>query len=170
MTWIAPEVDRPQPPYVGDERTVLDGWLNYHRETLLHKCAGLTEAQLRIASAEPSNLSLVGIVRHMTENERWFGSLFTGDEADELYVTEENPDGDLSDVDTADAQANLDVFRAEVERTRAAAPGRPLDDAIDVEGEELSVRGVYVHMIEEYARHNGHADLIRERIDGATGD
>jgi hypothetical protein len=170
MTWIAPEVDRMPPPYVGDERTVLDGWLNYHRDTLLHKCAGLTESQLRMASAEPSDLSLVGIVRHMTENERWFGSLFTGDEADELYVTDENPDGDLSGVDTADAQANLDAFRAEVDRTRAAAPARPLDDTIDVEGEDLSVRGVYVHMIEEYARHNGHADLIRERIDGATGD
>jgi hypothetical protein len=170
MTWIAPDVDREPAPFKGDERSVLDGWLDYHRDTLRHKCAGLTGAQLKTASAEPSNLTLLGMIRHMTENERWFRSLFTGEEPESIYCTEASPQGDFEDVAAADAEADLATFRADVERTRRAAPKRDLDDTFDVEGEELNLRGVYVHMIEEYARHNGHADLIRERIDGATGD
>jgi Protein of unknown function (DUF664) len=169
MTWKAPEIDRNSAPYLGDERTVLDGWLDCHRDTLLLKCAGLGDEQLKTASVDPSNLTLLGLVRHMTENERWFGSMFTGEEAEELYATEDSPEGDL-DVTKADGPANLEAFRAQVEQARAAAPRRALDDLVDIEGESVSVRGLYVHMIEEYARHNGHADLIRERIDGATGD
>jgi hypothetical protein len=169
MTWKAPEIDRKSAPYLGDERTVLDGWLDYHRDTLLLKCSGLSDEQLKTASVEPSNLTLLGLVRHMTENEQWFGGLFTGEEADGLYATEDSPEGDL-DVVKADGPDNLEAFRAQVERTRAAAPRRALDDLVDVEGESVGVRGMYVHMIEEYARHNGHADLIRERIDGSTGD
>jgi len=169
MTWKAPEIDRKSAPYIGDERTVLDGWLDYHRDTLLLKCAGLSDEQLKTASVDPSNLTLLGLVRHMTENEAWLCSLFTGEEAEGLYATEDSPEGDL-DVAKADGPSDLEAFQAQVERSRAAAPHRVLDDLIDAEGESISLRGVYVHMIEEYARHNGHADLIRERIDGATGD
>jgi hypothetical protein len=167
--WKAPEIERKSAAWLGDERAVLDSWLDYHRDTLLLKCAGLTDDQLKNASVEPSSLTLLGIVRHMTENERWFGGVFTGEEADGLYATEEDPEGDLN-VGKADGQSDLEAFRAQLRQSRAAAPRRPLDDVVEIDEESVHVRGLYVHMIEEYARHNGHADLIRERIDGATGD
>jgi uncharacterized damage-inducible protein DinB len=170
MTWTAPEVDRASDPAGGDEATVLAGWMDYHRDTLLAKCAGLTEAQLKTASVEPSNLTLLGLVRHMTELERWFGSLFTGEEDDsELYSTEEDPDGAFDSVAAADAQADLALFVAEVEATRKATSLRSLDETFTEDGETANLRTIYVHILEEYARHNGHADLLRERIDGATG-
>jgi hypothetical protein len=170
MTWIAPEAGRKPAPFLGDERTVLDGWLNYHRETLLHKCSGLTGEQLKMASAEPSTLTLLGMVRHMTDNEQWFGSLLTGEPGTGTYCTEENPEADLGDVSAADAEKNFAKFAAVLQSNRAASSRRPLDHTVETEGLEISLRGAYVHMIEEYARHNGHADLIRERIDGTVGD
>jgi uncharacterized damage-inducible protein DinB len=173
MTWTAPEITRTDPPNVADERTMLDGWLDYHRETLLFKCAGLTAEQLKLRSAEPSSLSLLGLVRHMAEVERWwFRRRVAGEQITERYCTEASPDGDFDDLDTADAEADFAAFAAEVELARKVAAGRSLDDTFyhPRREAELSLRWVYVHMIEEYARHNGHADLIRERIDGTTGD
>ena len=170
MAWSAPEVDRTPAPSSGDERTVLAGWLDYHRDTLLHKCAGLTEVQLKTASVEPSDLTLLGIVRHMTENERWFGSLFTGEEVEGPYGTEDNPSAALEDIGSADAEADLAAFRVEVDKSRNASTQRELDEAFEDEGEVLNLRSMHLHMIEEYARHNGHADFLRERLDGATGD
>jgi hypothetical protein len=170
MTWTAPEVDRKPAPFLGDERSLLDGWLDYHRDTLLHKCTGLTSEQLKTASAEPSTLTLLGMVRHMADNEQWFGSLFTGEPVTGTYCTEESPEGDLDGTADADAAANFATFTAVVTAVRAASRRRKLDETEETEGFMLSIRGAYLHMIEEYARHNGHADLIRERIDGAVGD
>jgi uncharacterized damage-inducible protein DinB len=176
MTWTAPDVNRINEPYVGDERTMLDGWLDYHRQTLLLKCAGLTAEQLKTPSVEPSNLTLLGLVRHMIEVERWwFRIRSAGEKLDDIYNTDESPDGDLDDVADADAEANFATFAAEVEAAREAVAGRSLDDTFqrlrrDGGSDTMNLRWVYVHMIEEYARHNGHADLIRERIDGVTGD
>jgi uncharacterized damage-inducible protein DinB len=152
---------------------MLDGWLDYHRQTLLTKCAGLTEEQLRLRAVEPSNLSLLGLVRHMAEVERsWFRKRFAGEHVGPIFCSDTNPDGDFDDVDTADAEADLAMLRREIELSRTAARGRSLDDQFyNPRGHvEMDLRWVYVHMIEEYARHNGHADLLRERIDGATGD
>jgi hypothetical protein len=170
MTWIAPEIDRKPAPFVGDERTVLNGWLDYHRDTLLHKCTGLTEVQLKTASTEPSALTLLGMVRHMTDNEQWFGSLFTGGTVTGTYCTDNSPEGDLNDVAEASAEGNFAKFAAVVQANRDASSQRDLDYTTETEGLTISMRGAYLHMIEEYARHNGHADLIRERIDGAVGD
>jgi uncharacterized damage-inducible protein DinB len=176
MTWRAPEITRTNEPYVGDERTMLEGWLDYHRQTLLLKCAGLTAEQLKTRSVEPSGLTLLGLVRHMTEVERWwFRIRAAGQQLDGLYGTEANPDADFDDVDDADAEADFAAFTAEVEAVRAAAADLSLDHTFhrrrrDGGTDEINVRWVYVHMIEEYARHNGHADLIRERVDGVTGD
>jgi uncharacterized damage-inducible protein DinB len=176
MTWTAPEVIRVTEPYVGDERTMLDGWLDYHRQTLLLKCAGLTAEQLKTASVEPSNLTLLGLVRHMAEVERWwFRRRFAGQDVGDLYCSEASPDGDFDDIETADAAADFATFETEVDLVRKAAAGRDLDETFvrrrrDGRTDVMNLRWVYVHMIEEYARHNGHADLIRERIDGATGD
>ncbi|GIJ76992.1 Protein of unknown function [Micromonospora phaseoli] len=173
MTWRAPEITRTPEPYVGDERTMLEGWLDYHRQTLLLKCAGLTADQLRAATVEPSGLTLLGLVRHMAEVEAWwFRENFARESVDYPYVTEANPDADF-DVSDADAETDFATYHREVELARAAVAGRSLDETfteVGSKGRTFNLRWVYVHMIEEYARHNGHADLIRERIDGTTGE
>jgi hypothetical protein len=173
MPWSAPEVDRLEPPTVADERTSLEAWLDYHRQTLLLKCAGLTADQLKRRAVEPSTLSLLGLVRHMAEVERsWFQRRVAGRELPYLFCdVESNPDGDFDDVETADAEADFATFQTEVDEARAVVADRSLEDTfVGRRGNEIDVRWVFVHMIEEYARHNGHADLLRERIDGARGD
>lgn len=173
MAWTAPTPDRVEPPFVADERAALEGWLEYHRATLLTKCAGLTEEQLRLRSAEPSSLSLLGLVRHMADVERsWFRRRIAGETIDPLFFTLEDNDADFNDVDHANAEADFAAYLAEVDVVRTLAATYSLDDTFVHSriNETIDVRWVYVHMIEEYARHNGHADLLRERIDGATGD
>jgi uncharacterized damage-inducible protein DinB len=168
----APEVNRAKPPRHGAERTQLDAWLDFHRDTLLTKCAGLTDDQLRTASVEPSKLTLLGLVRHMAEVERWwfrrkFGQADLGD----LFCTEEDPDYDFNGAAVSDAAADFAAYQEEVLAARATITGRSLDDQFtDDRDITFDLRWVYLHMIEEYARHNGHADLLRERIDGATGE
>ncbi|NIL41427.1 DinB family protein [Salinispora arenicola] len=175
MTWRAPEIDRRHEPYLGAERALLTGWLDYHRDTLLHKCAGLSADQLRTASVEPSPLSLLGLIRHMTYVERaWFRQRFAGQDVPDPFDFTTDPDAEFR-VETADPEAELAAFRAEIAAADAAADGRDLDEEFtlrrqDGSSHQLSLRWVYLHMIEEYARHNGHADLIRERLDGVTGD
>ena len=166
----APQVERPQVPRVADERTMLEAWLDYHRATLLMKCAGLSDEQLKLRSAGPSTLSLVGLVRHLTDVERgWFRRGVggqSGPEVEPIYYSDERPEGDFEDLADPTPAAVFAAYREEVERCRAAAAGVSLDQLVG----RQSVRWIYLHMIEEYARHNGHADLLRERIDGATGD
>ena len=172
-TWTAPTPRRESEPFTGPERPMLQGWLDWHRQTLLTKCAGLTADQLKTAAVEPSNLTLLGLVRHMTEVERsWFRRRAAGQTLpDDLYSSADNVDGDFDDVADADAEADLKAFEAELPLADQAVAGLPLENEfISSRGNTLSLRWVYLHMIEEYARHNGHADLIRERIDGATGD
>jgi len=173
MEWTAPEVTRRDEPAAVGEREMLEGWLDYHRETLLMKCQGLTAEQLRTRSVPPSSLSLLGLVRHMADVERWwFRRRFDGEQVGGLYWTEESPDADFDEVDTAEPATDFALFAAEVERARRVADGRGLDETFrhPHTHRELSLRWVYCHLIEEYARHNGHADLLRERIDGTTGD
>ena len=169
----APELTRVDPRKVADERTMLDEWLGFHRATLLRKCAGMTDEQLRRRSCPPSTLSLLGLVRHMTEVERgWFLRGVAGDSREQvppLYYSDENPDGDFDDVDSADPEATFATYRQACADARAAVADASLDDILRDGDKRCSVRWVYLHMIEEYAHHNGHADLLRERIDGATG-
>jgi uncharacterized damage-inducible protein DinB len=171
-SWTAPEAHRVDEPVTGAERPMLDGWLDWHRQTLLRKCAGLTSDQLKQAAVEPSNLTLLGLVRHMTEVERsWFRSRVAGDAtAVPAYCTDDNPDGDFDDVAGADAEADFAAFTGEIELVRKAVADLPLEHEFPGRSRSMSLRWVYLHMIEEYARHNGHADFLRERIDGATGD
>jgi uncharacterized damage-inducible protein DinB len=164
-------VERVEPSYLLPEREMLESWLEYHRATLLWKCDGLDEAQLKKRSVEPSSMSLLGLVRHMAEVERnWFRRVLDQQDAPGIYYDDANPDGDFDDVDTADVMADMAQFRAEVDAARAIAAAHGLDDTGVRRGETVSLRWIYVHMIEEYARHNGHADFLRERIDGAVGD
>ncbi|MFG2911352.1 DinB family protein [Kitasatospora sp. NPDC048298] len=171
MTETDPRVD---PPTTADEAATLTAFLDYHRDTLALKCEGLTDDQLRLRSVPPSNLSLLGLVRHMAEVEQyWFQSVLLGQEiTNGHFWTQENEDGDFDDVDTADVAADFATWRAEVEAARGAAAGLPLDTVGKKprRGEPVTLRWMLTHMIEEYARHNGHADLLRELIDGATGE
>ncbi|WIM95477.1 DinB family protein [Actinoplanes oblitus] len=171
-TWTAPEAHRVPEPQTGDERAMLRGWLDYHRQTLLLKCAGLTAEQLRLASVEPSRLTLLGLVRHMAEVERWWFRTNAAQDksAGDLYCTEASPDGDFDDVAGADAEADFATFRAEIRACDDAVAALPLEHEFPGRRGPISLRWVYTHMIEEYARHNGHADLLRERVDGVTGD
>ncbi|AGZ45545.1 hypothetical protein AFR_36445 [Actinoplanes friuliensis DSM 7358] len=171
-SWTAPAAQRVDEPFTGDERTMLEGWLDWHRQTLLSKCEGLTAEQLKLQAVEPSGLSLLGLVRHMSEVERgWFRRNAAGEDVPQIYCSDTDEDGDFDNIDTADAEADFATFHAEIEACRAAMTGVPLEHEFATPRRPvISVRWVHLHMIEEYARHNGHADLLRERIDGRTGD
>jgi hypothetical protein len=166
-----PTPDRSYPPQVAGERDSLEAWVEFHRATLLMKCADLEPEQLATPSCPPSSLSLLGLVRHLTEVEGWFHD-FDGEPEIEGYSSEEDPDACFNAVEPSRAEADLAAYHASIERARAAVEGRDLDEISPApdEGRPVSLRWIYLHMIEEYARHNGHADLLRERIDGATGD
>jgi hypothetical protein len=166
---------RHEPAQTAGERAMLEGWLDYHRETLAWKCEGLTDEQLRTASVPPSELSLMGLVRHMAEVERaWFRKVLVGDDPGPIYGTEEDPDGEFHLTEGDTWREAYGTWQAEIETARRHAAGFGLDDLSKGRSrftdEPFSLRWIYTHMIEEYARHNGHADLVRERIDGATGD
>lgn len=165
---------RTDPPTQGDERATLTGFLRWQRDTLELKCAGLDATDLSRRSVEPSTLSLLGLVRHMAEVERfWFREVMAGQDAPPRFYSDFDPDGDFDGAapEPALVAEAWDAWRAEVsfaERFVAEAPN------LDITGNEqyrgaMSLRWVLVHLVEEYARHNGHADLLRERIDGAAG-
>jgi uncharacterized damage-inducible protein DinB len=151
---------------------MLEAWLDWHRQTLLMKCAGLSAEQLKRRSVAPSTLTLHGLVRHMAEVEReWFRIGVAGQAISSLYSTEAWPTADFDDLEAADPATDFATFAEEVRLAQAVTVGCSLDDTFvrPQRGVEINLRWVYVHMIEEYARHNGHADLLRECIDGVTG-
>lgn len=167
---------RPVPPPRADERAMLEAWLDFHRATLELKCTGLDDRQLRLASVAPSPMTLLGLAQHMAEVERnWFQRAFAGRKVPLVYETEKGdgfalaPDRGIDEV--------LAIWRAEVALSREVIAGSSLDDSGKLSEQEagfvgdqgVSLRWILIHMIEEYARHNGHADLLRECIDGATG-
>ena len=168
-------------PRLGDERTTLVEALRCQRLTLELKCEGLDAEAMARRSVEPSTMSLLGLVRHLAEGERGtFRVLMAGQDVPRLFCSETDRDGDF-DGAVADPQVVAeawDAWRAEVEfATRFVAEAPSLDitgeDPLNQHGSgggSLSLREVLVGMIEEYARHNGHADLLRERIDGAVGE
>ena len=168
---------RIDPPLTGlNERDMLRAWLEYHRETLVMKCDGLSPEQLAERSVPPSSMSLLGLVRHMTEVERnWFLRILAGETAPPLYYSDDDPDGDFDSIDPSKADDEMAMFYETLERSREAeAAVGSLDEngAVERSGGRgpVSLRWIMIHMVEEYARHNGHADLLRERIDGVTGD
>jgi uncharacterized damage-inducible protein DinB len=169
-TWTAPELTPADGPLVGPDRPMLEAYLDWQRATLLHICAGLTAAQLAERALPPSNLSLLGLVRHLAKVERyWFRELLGKEGLPRMYDPALGKDADFDAIDPADAPAAVDRLQEESRRARSVAAGYSFDETRDHHGETMSLRMIYVHMIGEYARHNGHADLLRERIDGATG-
>ena len=176
--FIEPDKDpRVEPPTTGSELATLTGFLGWHRATLELKCSGLDAEAMARRSVEPSSLSLLGLVRHLAEVERsWFRRLLAGQDAPPLFYSPGDPDGDFDGArpDPAVVAEAWHAWREEVtfaERFVAAA------SSLDMVGKRedksrgpMSLRWVLTHMIEEYCRHNGHADLLRERIDGAVGE
>jgi uncharacterized damage-inducible protein DinB len=169
-------VTRAEPPSGGDEKSMLAAWLDYHRATLAMKCEGLSGEQLRQQAVPPSGLSLLGLVRHLSEVERsWFQRGVAGADAPRRYYSDDNPDGDFYDVEATDVAEVFSTWHSDCARAReivAAAPDLTvMSQAVRRNGrrQSFTLRWIMLHMIEEYARHNGHADFLRERIDGSTG-
>ncbi|MFJ9949580.1 DinB family protein [Kitasatospora sp. NPDC091207] len=164
--------ERIAPPLTGGEREMLRAFLDFHRATLAMKCEGLTEEQLRLRSSPPSTLSLLGLVRHMAEVERtWFRRVIGKEDVPLVW----SPDGDFQvayDAGDADRGEAFAAWAAEVEHARRierAAPSLDVTGHMPKWGEDVSLRLVMLHLIHEYARHNGHADFLREAIDGSVG-
>src|SRR5215471_178687 len=174
VTLAVMTVERAEPPLAAGEREMLQAWLEFHRDTLAIKCEGLTGDQLRERAVPPSSLSLLGLVRHMAEGEhQWFTLVLGGEQEEQApypYYTEDNPDADFDDVDAADVAEAFQTWRSGGAAARERIAAAPSLDATGIQdGREFSLRWIMIHMIEEYARHCGHADLLRERIDGAVG-
>jgi uncharacterized damage-inducible protein DinB len=154
------------------EREMLRAYLDFHRDTLAAKCAGLSDDALRTPSVPPSALSLLGLVRHMAEVERsWFRRVIDGQDVPLVWSGEFDFQAAYDARDAAPEEA-FAAWQAEVAIARdieAAASSLEVTGVDRRSGDEYSLRRVMLHLIQEYARHNGHADLIRERIDGATG-
>jgi uncharacterized damage-inducible protein DinB len=166
-------IERPMPPLTADERTTLESWLDFHRVTLAMKCAGLSDEQAATASVPPSAVTLTGLVQHMAEVERnWFRRVLAGEQAPPIYdplADPDGPDGGFELAAGATLGAALATWRAEIALARDRCAERALTDTGRFMRQDVSLRWIYVHLIEEYARHNGHADLLRERIDGTAG-
>jgi hypothetical protein len=148
---------------------MLAAWLDYWRASILHKCAGLSASQLVSKSCPPSPFSMIGLVRHLTEMERGYAHRLSDPSVPLLYCTDASPDGDFEDISEASAFADIEVFTVHCVRSREIMDGLGLDDEFGKDS-RYSVRWVYHYLAKEYARHLGHADLLRERIDGAVGE
>jgi uncharacterized damage-inducible protein DinB len=160
------------PPIVGDERETLRGFLDYHRATLAMKCEGLTDEELRRSSMPPSTLSLLGLVRHMAEVERaWFRRVFEDNDAPMVWSDKIDFQAAYDASSSTRAEA-FTAWEAEVENSRRIereAESLDLTGRQPRWGEDVSLRMVMVHLLLEYGRHNGHADFLREGLDGTVG-
>ncbi|MGI5398094.1 DinB family protein [Streptomyces sp. CA-135486] len=165
-------VERIGPPLTGGERETLRAFLDFHRATLAMKAEGLSDEELRLQSMPPSTLSLLGLVQHMAEVERaWFRRVINGEDIPLVWSDE----GDYQvayDASGSTGAEAFDAWQTEVEHARRIEEQA---ESLDVTGhqarwgEDVSLRLVMLHMIHEYARHNGHADFLREAIDGSVG-
>jgi uncharacterized damage-inducible protein DinB len=178
MTELAPD---PELLQTADEATTLHAFLDYYRSILIRKVEGITEAQARMTLG-PSDLTLLGLVRHMAEVERgWFRRRFMDIDCDPIYYGDASvggdPDGDFHAPDSATIAEALDALQREIDFARTSTAGVPMDTLAKADppwnripGWQPTLRWILVHLIEEYARHCGHADLLRQAADGATGD
>jgi hypothetical protein len=171
MTWTAPTPpDLVDGPLAGDDRPILQGFLAWERNTLLNICAGLTGEQLASRAIESSNLSLLGLLRHLAKVERiWFRRRAGAQDIGPLYDPELGKDHDYDDLDPTLAEADFARYDEECRLADAAVADMSFDDTFTAGTDTFSLRFVYVHMVAEYSRQNGHADLLRERIDGVAG-
>jgi hypothetical protein len=177
--WVDPDDDpRETEVEASDERSLLLDYLRYYRLTIEMKCAGLDPEQLARRSVPPSTMSLLGLLRHLAEDERHFRRVMADEDAPKLYCTDEDRDGDWNGAvaDPAVVEDAWQRWRKEVERTDRFVAGVADLDTMNAGvsdlgpgGADLQLRDMLVAQIAEYARHCGHADLLRERIDGRVG-
>lgn len=160
-------------PMLGGEREVLEHWLDLYRETVLLKIAGLSGDQLARRAIPPSSLSLAGVVRHLTEVEAyWLRTVLLGEDVVARWSTKGDPDADLDGATADNAAESIEAYEQELVASRAALAGwDDLDGAVvgRRRGQQLNLRWILTHLVEEYARYLGHMDLLREAIDGQTG-
>ena len=169
MAWTSPAPETVDGPTTGDDRAILEGYLAWQRMTLLNVCAGLGAEQLAARPVPPSTLSLQGLVRHLAKVERiWLRQRIAGQDVVPLYGGP-GDDTDFKDVEAALANQEVEQLRQEWRLGDVAVAPIPFDYELDVSGYAMSVRMIYLHLIGEYARHNGHADLLRQALDGVTG-
>jgi hypothetical protein len=168
--WTVPAIERQAEPLVAGERAMLEGFLEWNRCSLLLKCAGLTGEQLALQSIPPSTLSLLGLIRHVTDVERnWFRRRFLGKDLPRLYGRADRPDAGFEELDPSQAPEAVNALVREWDLIREEISGFALDDTfVSERWGEMSLRWIYHHMTGEYAQHLGHADLLRESIDGKT--
>lgn len=167
MDWTAPPVARDDFPLELPERQALAAFVTYHRQTLLWKCQGLTGEQLASRPIPSTTMSLLGIIRHLADVERWWWRhRVAGEDVASLY----DDDAEWGPLDPATAEADYRQLVDEWPLVDAVAARHGLDDTFARRDEVWSIRTLYLHLIEEWARHNGHADLLREAIDGAAGE
>ena len=173
---MIPPDTRTEPPLVGDEVTLLTGFLELQRQTLEWKCAGLTPSQLATPSVPTTDLTLLGLVRHLAAVETgWlvgFGGLPVDRWPDVVRDRDEQFQVDPATVTQADVEAAWAAWRRAAEAVREVARQLPLETEDTPFGRDdvHSLRWILLHLVEEYARHVGHADLLREATDGATGE
>jgi hypothetical protein len=170
---MAPDTVRDEPPRVADERTALASWLDYHRATLRQKCEGLRRGDMVLASVPPSGLTLLGLVQHMTLVEWWwFERIFRDGPMPQPFSSDDDPDIEFHDLHPERVDEALGAFVDQCAHSRTIVDAAASLDELSASSERgtRDLRWILVHMIEEYARHNGHADLLRECIDGVVGE
>ena len=170
MTWTAPSPEPADGPLTGADRPMLEGYLGFQRSTLLNICADLTGEQLAAQPIPATNLSLLGLVRHMAKVERiWFTFRAHGLEVIPMYDAALGKDADFEDIHAEQTPEAIQRLQEEWAASDTSVAGLDFESPVQAHEDTLSLRFVYVHMIGEYARHNGHADLLRQSIDGVTG-
>jgi uncharacterized damage-inducible protein DinB len=155
----------------GDDRPILEGYLNRQRSTLLNICAGLTGEQLASRPIPSTNLSLLGLIRHLAKVERvWFRQRAARQPVPPMYDPAAGKDADFNGAVAAEAAQDIARLQEEWRQGDQAVADLDFGETFDAgHGDTFSLRMMYVHLIGEYARHNGHADLLREALDGVTG-
>jgi uncharacterized damage-inducible protein DinB len=168
-----PNFERPKPLSSGAEREQLESWLAFYRATLLKKCSGLSFGELCQRPVESSTMSLLGLVRHMTFVEQvWYDVRFAGNDVIEYYKRTDNREAEWTELDSATLDDVVANFNKACETSDELARGHQLEEFVKQPGagrEPVDLRWIYIHVIEEYARHCGHADILRELVDGTTG-
>ena len=167
--WVVPSPDEVDGPGVGPHRPMLEAYVNYQRRTFWNICAGLTAEQLAMRPIPSTNLTLLGLMRHLSKVERiWFRIRIAEEDVAPLFDADLGKDYDFEHIDPAQAREAFEIYRDEVRRAQQIGPLADWDKTVEWRGGTWSVGMIHIHMVGEYARHNGHADLLRQAIDGVT--
>ncbi|MGW4379233.1 DinB family protein [Kitasatospora sp. NPDC004531] len=170
MTWTVPTLARTGGSLTAPETEMLPAYLAWQRSAFLYKCQGLTGEQLALRPLPVTSLSLLGLMRHLAKVERtWFRIRFAGEDVPPLHFVEGHKDADFDLLDPDRAEQEYHRLLEEQRLADLAVAGASLDATLVAYGETQSLRLTFLHVTTEYARHNGHADLLREHIDGVTG-